>query len=198
MLSIINTSQLILDDVTPDIFDPVNKTWKTWSLAPKPSQHSCLVALDGYFLRFGGIGGSRDIYKYNVTSDTWTFIYSNVTMGFYYCGCSLLPNGNVILVGSWYTTYSYSYVVYNVSGNSWGQISNGQNSRLSAVVLLLGTRVFTVSGGSVNVVEEFHWSNNTLEIKSFSLINTRTQPPGAIAVPSKLFANMKGGCLGVQ
>ena len=198
ILSIINAPCLILDDVTPKIFDPATRNWTTWSLAPQSSIYSCLIALDGYFLRFGGIEGIRDIYKYNVTSDTWTFINSNVTMDFYSSGCTLLPSGNVILVGSFTASYLYSYVVYNVSGNSWGQIINGQTQRYSAVVLMLGTRVFSVYGGQVNVVEEFHWSNNTIEIKSSALLNGRVQPPGAIAVPAKLFANMRGGCLGVQ
>ena len=188
----------IIDDTSPDIFDPVNKTWKTWSPAPKTSAHSCLVALDGYFIRFGGDSGYRDIYKYNVTSDAWTVIHSNTSMDFYFTGCTLLPNGNVILVGSMTASYWYSYVVYNVSSNSWGQIINGKNRRFSAAVLMLGTRLFSLSGGQVNVVEEYHWSNNTIEIKSSALLNVRGQPPGAIAVPAKLFANMKGGCLGVQ
>jgi hypothetical protein len=157
-----------------------------------------LIALDGYFLRFGGDSGYRDIYKYNVSSDSWNFIGSNAPMDIYFTGCTLLPDGNVLLVGSMTAANWNSYVVYNVSGNSWGPTIIGQNKRFSAVVVNLGSRVLTVYGGQVNVVEEFHWSNKTIEAKGSALLNSREFPPGAIAVPAKLFAHMPLGCLGVQ
>ena len=189
------------DPVNPEVFDPVSQEWNGW---PKPPLdvgiYPCLVTWRDSFLMFGGQSSLKTVFQFNHTKQIWTELdASALTMEVYASGCAVLPNEDILVVGSYNSPYQSSAALYNVKENTWTSLGNTTYKRAGASIVTLGERVFVTGGFDYfgDVIEEFIVKDNTwVEVGSKLIINRYLH--STLSVPASLFAHLEGGCEGVK
>ncbi len=61
---------------------------------------------------------------FNLTTQAWSVVNSAVKMPVVRSGCSILPNEEILIVGSWEATFKRSAYSYNVKTNVYTQLSS--------------------------------------------------------------------------
>ena len=182
------------------VFDPTSNSWSSWAGVPINSGiYGCMVTLNDSFIYFGGEPAFNTVLQYSHLSHSWTnlpFSYPPITV-MSLPSCVVLPNQNVLVV-SGITQLGNIYAVYNVTSNTWPNQTVGNTLHAYASAIVLGKRVFIISGSSVNDIEEFNYNTISVTTKMFKLLTTRPLMPGSIALPAYLFSHLPGGCLGVM
>jgi hypothetical protein len=196
---IYNDKIYIKDVSNPEVFDPVSYSWSSW---PAPlngtGEGSCLVAWKDTFILLGGSSSPRGLQSFNHTSNTWQILDSSlVPMDIVYSGCILLPTDDILIVGSDIVSDHSSVALYKVRENTWETLPDTSISIHGTSLVMLGTRVFAIDCDAKNVIEEFHYNNNTWSSVEAKLIVSRFHH-GTIALPAELFQHLPGGCVGVQ
>ncbi len=196
---IYNEKIYISDDSNPEVFYPGSDTWSTWP-TPKNTAGTgaCLVAWKDTFFLIGGSSNQHGVQSFNHSSDTWQVLDStNVPMDIYYSSCILLPSDNILVVGSENSLYQSSAALYNIGLKTWTKLPDTSVNRHGTSLVMLGSRVFAMDSDERNVIEEFHYNNNTWSSVEAKLIVPRMHH-GTIALPAELFQHLPGGCVGVQ
>ena len=189
----------VADSATPqaEVFDPVTLTWTpSWPISPDVSYLGCLVQWEDSFIRFGGDGNKHEILQYNITLQTWTSLNSTMPRNIYNSGCAVMPNKQILLMGS--LPGYYNYTVYDVPTNSWPIFSHQNYITYESSVLVLSDRVFILVAAGEDVVQEYLYKNDIFSQLPIKLITQRTRYPGVLSVPAKLFSHLPGGCIGIK
>jgi len=187
------------DPQNPEIFDPVNKNWSKWPLPLKPSgSYQCSLTWKDTFLLIGGNSNKRGVQSFNHSTQIWTELdASSASMDVYVSGCEVLPNQNILVLGSNTAQFINSSALYNVEENKWTSLGDSNYNRDGTSLVKLGNRVFAIGGSGTDVVEEFIPADN-----SWIPVDAKPIVPRAyhstISVPAHLFAHMEGGCVGIH
>ena len=114
--------------------------------------------------------------------------------------CTVLPNENVLVVGSSLSEFEKSSALFNVKEkNTWISLEESNHSRFGASLVRLGNRLFAISGFGLEVIiEEFIPDNNSWITVDSKLMSPKNLYRSTLAVPSRLFAHIKGGCEGIM
>lgn len=189
----------IADDSNPEVFDPASKTWYTWT-APlyKTGGGPCLVAWKDIFILFGGFSNRRGVQTFNHSTDAWQELdSSSVPIDIYFSSCILLPNDDILIVGSEDSPYRSSAALYNIRSNAWKKLPDTSISRHGASLITLGTRVFAMDSDERNVIEEYHYNSFTWSPIEAKLIAPRYHH-GTLSLPSEILQHLPFGCTGVH
>ena len=183
----------------PEMFDPTTKEWSTW---PKPNsphgKHSCLLAWQDSLILLGGFNSSRTVEMFQVSSQTWKSLDFSAPMEIFTSGCAVLPNEEILVLGSNNQAYRKSAFVYNVLENKWQQVEDSFYDRALTALIVLGSRVFAVGGyDNDEIVEEFIYSTRSWVTLDTTVLVGR-QFHSMISVPAELFAHLPGGCTGIM
>jgi hypothetical protein len=186
------------DDVIPEVFDPITKTWSTWAPLSSTPDCACFVSWKNVIIRFGGSASLLKVFQYDPSTKIWTTLSSSSPpMELCYSGCSVLPNMNVLLAGSSAGSYKM-FSVYNVTSNTWPLTTNATINVFFSTLLLLGKRVVTIPHLSYSTITEYNYLSNTATNMGSLLNLPRPYFAGAISVPAGWFANLPNDCIGVQ
>jgi len=181
----------------PVIFDPEKILWSNWTKVPNYSQYSCTVLYKNTFIRFGGNvnGFYRAIYQYYFQNDSWVQLNTtNAPMDMVESTCGVLPNMNVMIMGSSNDKNFNNYVsVYNVTFNTWAFYGQKQNAVWNSYIFSLGQRTFTVFD---KTVYEFDSKNISLTVHPVSFFKDRSNAYSSLYVPSGLLNGFPNGCKG--
>jgi hypothetical protein len=187
-------------DQVPEVFDPVTKTWSTWAADPTYSDGACFVSWNNYILKFGG-GQFTQVRMYDPVTMVWSVLTSSAPIFMYNTGCTTLPNGNVLLVGSTYqSSYFNALTEYNVTANSWLPLTYTTINHLYSVPMVIGNRVLIMPGTQYQGIEEYFYSGNKTTIITAQGIPVKVTLNGKIpylAVPAQWFSHLSGGCIGI-
>ena len=187
------------DSSYPEIFDPITNEWSTW---PKPNSlhywHSCLLAWQDSLILLGGQNSSRTVEMYQISSQTWKSLNFDAPMEIYTSGCAVLPNKEIIVLGSINQDNWKTAVIYNVLENIWVQAEDSFHDKYSCPLVVLGSRVFAVGGlGNGKTVEEFIYSTKSwVTVEATVLVGRWFH--SMISIPAELFSHLPGGCTGVM
>ena len=189
----------IVDDSSPEVFDPARNIWSGWPAPPTATgTGKCLLAWSDIFIMFGGEYNSRAMQTFNHSSQTWEVLDSTcVPMDMMYSGCTVLPTGDILIAGSRDAPYQSSIALFHVKSNTWKKLADSTISRKGTSLVTLGSRVFAIDGGE-NVVEEFDYNTNTWTTIEEQLLVHRRGHSGVIALPAEMFQHLPDGCVGVQ
>ncbi len=181
------------------IFDPEMKAWTTLNIGQLFADTSCTVVYQNTFLVFGSFSSSSDIYQYHTVNSSWIKLdTSSAPMDFSGSGCGVLPDENILIVGSGsLIKYLTAFAVYNVSSNTW--VFSGSQNNLPKFyfinVISIGQRVFVFTDTRVL---EFHNNNKTFAYAPFITFKERTGRPAIIKVPAAMLDNLQNGCKGIN
>jgi hypothetical protein len=142
---------------------------------------------DSFFLL-----GQFKYQKYSMTTKTWSNLIKSPPIVFYNPTCLVLPNEEVLVVGS--SSSPYQALMYNPQTNTWRKLPNLTNPYGNLVKL--GSRVFAV-GGNTTKVEEFVITTSSWKSVSFPTLQAHRVLGSVMAVPADQFAGRPGGCRGV-
>jgi len=199
MRNVVHQGKIYLTDLAnPQVFDPATKAWTKWAVSPSPPNGACFVSWKNYILQFGStsLPYASQIWKYDPTINAWSTVPIAAKFPMTTSGCVVLPNGNVLIVGSgYYATLSNMYTEYNVTSNSWSPYVYGKIPQTYSLPLLLGNRVFVLAGS--NFVEEYVIANSSVTNSSYPYPFLPNPVPSATAVPALWFSHLPGGCKGV-
>jgi hypothetical protein len=188
----------IVDDYRPEAFDPAMSAWSYW---PKPinatSVGACMIKTNNSLILFGGLQSERTVQQYDVEAQSWKLLASP-PMDIEYSGCTVLPNGKVLVLGSSSSIYRREAALYDVDKNSWTSLGGTTYDRFGTSLITLGDRVFAIGGGfDPDVeVEEYNYKDDTwikIDIKPQLHRIKHT----SMAVPASMFAHLPGGCTGI-
>jgi len=176
------------------VFDPEALEWSQW---PLPTAHGsgygCLVSWRDSLILFAQNGSE----KFNVASQTWIPTDTSMPFDFYGGGCAVLPNEEILLVGSCKGGSDFASYVYNVLQDTWTRAGDSSFGKCSTAVVKLGRRVFAIGGkDEPRVVEEFLFESKSWIPIEIPVLLPRTLH-SAIPVPADLFSHLPGGCEGV-
>jgi N-acetylneuraminic acid mutarotase len=181
------------------VFDPLVKSWTTLHIGKLFADHSCTLVHQNTYMLFGSGFSYNDIYQYHTVNSSWIKLDSSAApMGFAHSGCGVLPDGNILIVGSgallaYYTTFA----VYNVPSNTW--IFSGSQDNLPPMyyssVLTIGKKVFVITGTKVF---EFNYYNKSIAYLPFQTFKDRSKRPGILKVHAAMFNNHQNGCKGIN
>ena len=196
---VVHQGRIYLPDIlTPEVFNPFTKNWSYWPTEPSVSQSSCFVSWKDSIFKFGGISFEKYVSRYDPVANLWLLESTSAPFELSNSGCVALPNDNILIVGSDYSSqYFKAYIEYNVSSKSWSGMMYGNVNHYAPVPILLGSRVFVITTSDSVIVEEYHYSNQTIttSVQNFSMkIDGYSS---SIAVPAKWFSLLPGGCFGV-
>jgi hypothetical protein len=189
----------LTDPQHQEVYDPINDIWSQWPLPLRPvGEYSCILTRKDSFLLIGYPFNRRGVQMFNHTTQTWTEMKES-SAPFDVCrsGCTVLPNQNVIVLGSNLAEFYSSSALYNVEENKWTSLENTNYNRLGTSLLRLGDRIFALGGDGTDVVEEFISADNIWVPVDAKLIIPRLYH-STISVPARLFAHMEGGCVGIH
>ena len=181
------------DNRYPETFDPLAQEWSLWPLPnAQDSGYGCLVSWKYSLILFA----KQSIEIFDVSTQTWTTQDPPSPISIYGGGCAVLPNEEIIFVGSCNEGSQQASFLYNVPKNRWTQVGDSSFGKCSTAVVVLGSRVFAIGGkDEPSVVEEFLYAS-----KTWKPIETEVWVPrtlhSAIPVPAKLFSHLQGGCEG--
>jgi len=189
----------LADDNQPEVFDPLTNTWSNWTRPPTTMCFSCLVSWNNYIFQFGGNTPvySRQVQKYDPSTDKWTNISTKPPFDIYRSGCVTLPNGNILIVGSMATSAT-AYTEYDVVRNVWSPVIHGKVLEFDSTPLVLGSRVFVIPPSGPKPVEEYIYGSSSLSFSALNLSITTFYKPAAVAVPARWFSHIPGGCYGIK
>ena len=143
----------------------------------------------------GGYITPKSVQSYNTNSQQWTIISSSVPMNVENSACIVLPNENVLVVGSENFEDFNSAAIYNVANNVWTKLDRTTYLREGTDLVRLGNRIFVLGGLSDNI-EEFHQEDNSWTLVNQKLIIPRIQH-NSMSLPAEMFLDISGGCQGV-
>ena len=147
-----------------------------------------------------GQSSPKTVFQFNHTTQIWTELDASAPpMDVFESGCAVLPNEDILIVGSYNTPYKASAALYNVKENTWISLGSTTYEREGASIVTLGERVFVTGGFDYfgDVIEEFIVKDNTwVEVGSKLIINRYLH--STLSVPASLFAHLEGGCEGVK
>ena len=185
------------DPTNSSIFDPASNSWTTWPVVPLFSIYSCTVVHGNSIIRFGGYDWSqnRKIFKYGTLNNSWTELNSTAPLEIYSSGCGVLPNGNILILGSGNPAYSNAYAVYNVPSDTWVFYSPSTSpiSTRNSPVFSIDQRAYIVSG---NNVYEFNYLKNTFKMISLTTLDSKSGHVGLLNVPSGIIDSLQKPCKG--
>ena len=188
------------DEINPEVIDPITENRNSWATKATATRFSCYASWKNYIFKFGGLGPDfRDVKRYDPATNSWSNEDTTAPYSIYYSGCATLPNDNILIVGSglWGDDYR-AYTEYNVSSNTWSSIVYGKIDQSSSVVVILGSRVFTIpSSGPLGLIEEYIYSNRTINTSASRFPVSRNYYSSSTAVPAKWFSHLPGGCSGI-
>jgi hypothetical protein len=147
------------------------------------------------FLMIGGHTNPKSVQSYNTNSQEWTIITSSVPMNVENTACIVLPNEDVLVVGSDDIVELNSTAIYNVANNVWTKLADTTYFRGGTDLVRLGNRIFALGGLSDNI-EEFHQEDNSWTLVSQKLIIPRSQH-NSMSLPAETFSDISGGCQGI-
>jgi len=190
----------IIDEASPQVFDPSSKTWSSWPSSPnKFTNAAWMVGWKDCIILLGGLSNVRGVQIFNITEQTWTVMDSSqVPMDLWWSSSLTLPNGNIFIVGSYVNQYQYSAAFYNPADNSWTELEKTSNSHFGTILVQLGSRIFAIDGGYTDLVEEFILETNTWESVDVELLVKRDGWHSVLALPARLFSHLPGGCQGIE
>jgi hypothetical protein len=184
-------------DENPVIFDPETILWSNWTQVPNFSRYSCTVVYKNTLLRFGGgtYGFYRAIYQYDFKNDSWVQLNSsNAPMDLVESSCGVLPNDNIMMMGSTYNgNYHYLVSVYNVTSNNWTFYGSHPEASYGSHIFSFGQQTFTVFD---KYVFEFDYNNITFTLQPFSFKKYRSGAFSSVYVPSGMLNSLPNGCRG--
>jgi hypothetical protein len=156
--------------------------------------YGCLLTWRDSFVLLGGNSNVKTIEIFN---QSWRKVdSSNIPMSIAGSGCVVLPNEEILVVGSAAPGFKNSTALYNVEDNTWIDLGETSSGRSYTSLVRLGDRTFAVGGDVPDLVEEFVYSD-----KSWVAVEAELQVPrrvhSSLAVPADLFAHLPGGCQGV-
>ena len=196
---VVNRGKMYLpDEQNPEVLNPVTNNWSSWVTASSATQLSCYVSWKDFIFKFGGVLFEKYVSRYNPTTNVWSLETTSAPFEIYNSGCVALPNDNILIVGSGYNSAFYrAYVEYNVAKKSWSNVMYGKVDHFATVPILLGSRVFVIPSSNSKVIEEYHYSNQTIttSVQNFNMIVGGYS--SSLAVPAKWFAHLPGGCSGI-
>ncbi len=190
------------DSSNPEVFDPVNNLWSQWpSFSTDYGYPQCLLTWHDTFILLGGerAGYRKRIQRFNHTTQLWTEVDgSSAPIDIFMSGCEVLPNQNIIIVGS-SPPDRQSAALYNVEENKWVSVGDTQYPRQGTSLVKLGSRVFAISGveSGRDTTEEFIFPDKAWTPSNVKLIIPRLRFHSTLAVPAYMFAHMDGGCEGI-
>ena len=155
----------------------------------------CFLVWKFNFFLIGGSANSTLFQSYNTYDQTWTEVTTSMPIKVHNSACLVLPNDDILVVGSEEFGDYMSAAVYNVGKNYWTKLPPLTFLREGTSLVRLGNRVFAI-GGLSDTVEEFHPATNTWSLMSKSLIIPRIHH-SSISLPASKFATISGGCQGV-
>ena len=188
------------NDIISDVFDPFTKVWSTWPIPPNTIVWSCYVSWKHYIIKFGGYDSDaiNQIWRFDTTTNVWTRLNTTVPFPFNDVGCTVLPNDNVLIAGSkWSSTCWGSIVEYNVTANNWSSVVQSYDYLYNSIPLVLGKRVFIIPSSATEIVWEYFYENQITIPVSQPFISITASSP-SIAVPAIWFGNFPGVCIGIK
>ena len=182
-----------------ELFDPIANEWSLW---PNPTEslgdYSCLLSWQDSLILLGGSTTPLVVERFQVSSQEWTTLDTNAPIEIYASGCAVLPNEEIMVLGSVHGADKHETYIYNVELNEWRHVGRSFYDRTLTALVVLGSRVFAVGGlEDDQIVEEYIFAANqwvTLEAKAL----VGRQKHVMISVPAELFAHLPGGCEGVM
>lgn len=112
-------------------------------------------------------------------------------------GCAVLPNEDILVLGSGNPDFYRSSAIFNARENTWKFLSNGTYDRDASSLVTLGKRVFAIGGfRGTEVVEEFNYEDEIWTPIEVQLLISR-YAHSALPVPARLFSHLSQGCKGV-
>ena len=158
----------------------------------------CFLAWKFNFFLIGGQANPSVFQSYNTHDQTWTEVNTSMPVKVDNSACIVLPNDDILVVGSEEFGDYQSAAVYNVGKNYWTKLPPLTYLREGASLVRLGNRVF-VTGGLCGdcPVEEFHQDTNTWSSVTLKLTIPRSHH-SSISLPATKFASISGGCQGVE
>ena len=189
----------VIDTMKAQVWDLVNKSWSTW---PMPSKKfgigHIMVGWKDSIILIGGLKNMRGVQIFNITSQTWAVKNSaNVPMDIVWSSSLLISHDEVLFVGSDSSGYYKSAAKYYPVTDSWLKLPDTRESHRGSRLVQVGARIFVIYGYETDTVEEFFRANNTLSRIQIKPINSYKGYHSVVALPSKLFAHLPGGCKGI-
>ncbi len=190
----------VMDESTPQVFDPSSKAWSSWPSPPNKSGTApWMVGWKDCIILLGGDSNLKGVQIFNVTEQTWTVMDSSlVPMDIWWSSSLTLSNGNVLIVGSHKTSFYNSTAFYKPDDNTWVKLEETTFNRDATRLVQLGSRIFAIDGYFTNLVEEFLLGTNTWKPVDVELLIKRTGHHSLLALPARLFSHLPGGCQGVE
>ena len=152
---------------TADLFDPATNTWSSGgAMKSVRYQHTATLLPSGKVLvaggtdsdEFGNILSSTEIY--DPASNTWS---NGASMSKMRAGhvAGLLPNGKVIVTGSFNGGPVGSAELYTPSSNTWSAAAAPQYDRPQPTSAVLVSGKFLLCGGFSATSQVYDWSTNS-------------------------------------
>ncbi len=160
-----NDKIFIIDDSTPEVYDPRNNSWSSWPMPLQPTgPGSCLIVWRDSIIAFGGISNSQIVQLFNLTLSAWSVFDEKLSpFNLEYASCTLLPTNQVLLLGSNIPGFQGA-VLYDIVNNLWEQLADVKYNRIGATFVNLNDRIFLIGegyGGTIiEIVEEFRYESN--------------------------------------
>jgi len=181
----------------PEIFEPMHDTWTNWTKSDiGRGYYSCLLTWKDSLLLLGGEASRRVLEQYHISNQSWTTIDTEAPFDVYASGCVVLPNDEILVLGSLIAPYEKSAAVYNVEDNVWTSVNDSSFNRDFTAMVVLGKRVFAIGGGPFADTEEFDYESGTWTTLEPELVMPR-RIHSIIALPADLFQHLPGGCEGI-
>ncbi len=190
----------VMDEASPQVFDPSSRTWSNWPSPPnKSGEAPWMVGWKDCIILLGGGSNPKGVQIFNITKQTWAVMDSSqVPMEMYWSSSLTLPNGNVLIAGSFQDGYHNSATFYNPTNNSWKELEKTATSHHGTRLVQLGTQIFAIGGRANDLVEEFILETNTWKPVDTKLLVRRDGYMSLLALPAKLFSHLQGRCQGVD
>ena len=186
----------LFDDIQPEVFDPLTKTWSFIHAPPKSVSCACFVSWNDVILSFGGFYSKQGAFKFDPETNLWTNLNLALPpMLICNSGCVVLPNNNILIAGS--RELNYNYGVYNVTSNTWISAEISPSILVNSIPIVMGKRVFIMPSQYEPKVMEYVVSNQTFVPAAANFVIDRIDFYAAISVPAIWFSNWQGGCIGV-
>jgi hypothetical protein len=190
----------VMDDASPQVFDPSSKTWSSWPSPPnKTGTAPWMVGWKESIILLGGNSNLRGVQIFNIAQQTWTVMDSSQVPMYLWWSSSLnLYNGTIFIVGSNVIDSYYSEAYYNPTDNSWTELEKTTTNHYGTRLVQLGSKIFAIEGVSSDLTEEFELETSTWTPVDFKLQVRRSGYHSLLALPARLFSHLPGRCLGVE